>query len=190
MSDAQTKKGGPTEGGLSCEGVDQALQASLVARDLTTGYDGMKIIEGLDIAIPQGKVSVIIGGNGCGKSTLLKTLARLIRPQGGAVLLDGRDICCLPTKKLAQQLGLLPQSSAAPEGIRVCDLVARGRYPYQTLFSGMGRADYEAVCEALDLRAAARRTHYLPRRGLPDRDPRPHARPQPPPQHHGGHGAA
>ena len=151
MSDAQTKKGGPTEGGLSCEGVDQALQASLVARDLTTGYDGMKIIEGLDIAIPQGKVSVIIGGNGCGKSTLLKTLARLIRPQGGAVLLDGRDICRLPTKKLAQQLGLLPQSSAAPEGIRVCDLVSRGRYPYQTLFSGMGRADYEAVCEALDL---------------------------------------
>ena len=122
-----------------------------MARDLTTGYDGMKIIEGLDIAIPQGKVSVIIGGNGCGKSTLLKTLARLIRPQGGAVLLDGRDICRLPTKKLAQQLGLLPQSSAAPEGIRVCDLVARGRYPYQTLFSGMGRADYEAVCEALDL---------------------------------------
>ena len=130
-------------------------QAALVARGLTTGYDGAKIIEGLDVAVPRGKVSVIIGGNGCGKSTLLKTLARLIKPQGGAVLLDGRDIHRLPTKKLAQQLGLLPQTSVAPEGIRVCDLVARGRYPYQTLFSGMGSADYEAVCEALDLMGIA-----------------------------------
>lgn len=133
----------------------QVVQAALVAQNFTTGYDGAKIIEGLDIAVPQGKVSVIIGGNGCGKSTLLKTLARLIKLQGGAVLLDGRDIYRLPTKKLAQQLGLLPQTSVAPEGIRVCDLVARGRYPYQTLFSGMGHADYEAVCEALDLMGIA-----------------------------------
>ena len=213
----------PARAGFSPKAPAQVVQAALVAQNLTTGYDGAKIIEGLDIAVPQGKVSVIIGGNGCGKSTLLKTLARLIKLQGGAVLLDGRDIYRLPTKKLAQQLGLLPQTSVALEGIRVCDLVARGRYPYQTLFSGMGRADYEAVCEALDLMgiaelaertvdelsggqrqrvwiamALAQQTDVL----LLDEpttyldvayqieDPRPHARPQPPPRHHGGHGAA
>lgn len=124
---------------------------SLVAQALTTGYEGRTIIEGMDIRIPDGKVSVIIGGNGCGKSTLLKTLARLIRPSAGQVLVDGRAIRDIPTKKLAQRLGLLPQSSLTPDGIRVVDLVARGRFPYQSFMRGMQPADYEAVHEAMAL---------------------------------------
>lgn len=127
----------------------------LVAHDLTTGYEGRTIIEGMDIAIPGGKVSVIIGGNGCGKSTLLKTLARLIRPTGGQVLVDGRAIHEIPTKKLAQRLGLLPQSSLTPDGIRVCDLVARGRFPYQSLMRRLQMSDYEAVHEAMELMGVA-----------------------------------
>lgn len=125
--------------------------ASLYTRGLSAGYDGKPIVQGLDIAVPHGKVSVIIGANGCGKSTLLKTLARLIKPQSGSVLLDGHDIHALPTKKLAQKLGLLPQSSLVPDGIRVSDLVARGRYPYQSFFMGMRKEDYDAVREALEL---------------------------------------
>ena len=128
-----------------------ALSGRLVARDLTTGYEGRTIIEGMDITVPDGKVSVIIGGNGCGKSTLLKTLARLIHPKGGQVLVDGRAIHEIPTKKLAQELGLLPQSSLTPDGIRVCDLVARGRFPYQSFMRGLQPSDYEAVHEAMEL---------------------------------------
>lgn len=124
---------------------------SLYTRGLSAGYDGKPIVRGLDIAVPHGKVSVIIGANGCGKSTLLKTLARLIKPQSGSVLLDGHDIHALPTKKLAQKLGLLPQSSLVPDGIRVSDLVARGRYPYQSFFMGMRKEDCDAVREALEL---------------------------------------
>lgn len=128
---------------------------SLRACNLSSGYSGTPIIQGLDFDVPRGKVSVIIGANGCGKSTLLKTLARLIRPQGGSVLFDGRDIHELPTKKLAQKLGLLPQSSLVPDGIRVGDLVARGRYPYQSFLMGMRTEDYDAVREALELMGIA-----------------------------------
>ena len=124
---------------------------TLSATGLRTGYESRTIIDGLDIRIPDGKISVIIGGNGCGKSTLLKTLARLLKPSAGQVLVDGRAISTIPTKKLAQKLGLLPQSSLVPDGIRVSDLVARGRFPYQSFMRGLQREDYEAVHEAMEL---------------------------------------
>lgn len=121
------------------------------ASDLVAGYDKKTIINGIDIVIPSNKISVIIGPNACGKSTLLKTLARLIKPASGEILLDGKQITSIPTKQLAQVLGLLPQSPVVPEGITVSDLVARGRFPYQTFLKGMGKKDYEAVEEALDI---------------------------------------
>jgi iron complex transport system ATP-binding protein len=123
----------------------------LQADKLAAGYDNKTIIDGMNIEIPDKKISVIIGGNGCGKSTLLKTLARLIKPTKGNVLIDGQSIHTIPTKKLAQILGLLPQSSLVPDGIQVADLVARGRFPYQKFFGGMAKEDYEAVMDALEL---------------------------------------
>ena len=127
----------------------------LTAQGLTCGYDGKTIIEGMDVRIPDGKVSVIIGANGCGKSTLLKTLARLLSPSAGTVLLDGRAIRDIPTKKLARRLGLLPQSSLVPDGIRVCELVARGRFPYQQFMRGLQEEDYAAASEAMELMGVA-----------------------------------
>lgn len=124
---------------------------TLAAADLECGYDGKVVIPNMTIRVPDGKVSVIIGGNGCGKSTLLKTLARLIKPMGGGVLVDGRAIHEIPTKKLAQSLGLLPQSPLVPDGVRVADLVSRGRFPYQGTFGGMGADDLDAVNEAMHL---------------------------------------
>ena len=79
-----------------------ATPRTLAARELTAGYDGTTILDGLNVAVPEGQISVIIGANGCGKSTLLKTLARLLKPQRGSVVLDGHDIHALPTKQLAQ----------------------------------------------------------------------------------------
>ena len=99
----------------------------LQARALTTGYGERRIIEELDLDVPDASFTVIIGPNGCGKSTLLRSLARLIPPTAGAVLLDGADIAHTRAKDLARQIGLLPQSSIAPEGITVIDLVTRGR---------------------------------------------------------------
>ena len=116
---------------------------------LVSGYDNKKIIHEIDIAIPENKISVIIGANGCGKSTLLKTMAKLVKPIEGSVTLDGKAIQKYPPKELARLLGLLPQSPVVPEGITVADLVGRGRFPHQSLFSGWSKKDYEAVEEAM-----------------------------------------
>lgn len=115
----------------------------------TLGYDGRVISEGLDVAIPDGSFTVIVGPNACGKSTLLRGLARLLKPAAGQVLLDGRDIHGMRTKEVARRLGLLPQTSIAPDGITVADLVARGRHPHQSAFQQWTRADEAAVRDAM-----------------------------------------
>ncbi|MCI1018201.1 ABC transporter ATP-binding protein [Microbacterium sp. C5A9] len=121
----------------------------LSARDLTIGYDGRVVSEHLGIDIPTGSFTVIVGPNACGKSTLLRAFARLLRPKAGEVLLDGRQITELPTKEIARRLGLLPQTSIAPDGIRVSDLVARGRHPHQTILRQWSHDDQSAVAAAL-----------------------------------------
>ena len=93
---------------------------------------------------------MIVGANACGKSTLLRGLARLLKPKGGSVLLDGEDIARLPTKQVAIRLGILPQQPIAPEGITVADLVARGRHPHQRWFRQFSIEDEAAVAAALD----------------------------------------
>jgi len=121
------------------------------AQQLVAGYDHKAIIHGIDITIPENKVSVIIGSNGCGKSTLLKTLARLIKPLSGSITIDNKKIAEIPSKKFAKVVGLLPQSPIVPEGITVADLVGRGRFPHQTWFGGWSKGDYEAVAEAMEM---------------------------------------
>lgn len=122
---------------------------SLSAQGITVGYDGRVISEGLSVELPAGRFTAIIGPNACGKSTLLRALSRLLKPRAGEVLLDGRDIHSLPAKEVARRLGLLPQSSIAPDGISVAELVARGRFPHQKLLRQWTVADEEAVAGAM-----------------------------------------
>ena len=123
----------------------------LAADALFAGYDGKTIVSDVSITIPQNKISVILGANGCGKSTLLKTFAKLLKPEQGSILLDGKSIFSIPSKQMAQMLGLLPQSPVVPEGIKVTDLVARGRFPYRKLLGGLQKEDFAAVEEALEM---------------------------------------
>ncbi|ALJ18955.1 ABC transporter ATP-binding protein [Microbacterium sp. No. 7] len=123
--------------------------ARLRTDDATLGYDARTISTGLTVDIPDGSFTVIVGPNGCGKSTLLRGLARLIKPAGGTVTLDGRPLASYRAKDLARQIALLPQSSIAPDGIGVADLVARGRFPHQNLIRQWTPADEAAVAEAL-----------------------------------------
>jgi len=122
---------------------------SLAARDITVGYDKRIISEHLSLDVPDGRFTAIIGPNACGKSTLLRALSRLLRPKAGEIVLDGKDIHDRPAKEVARRLGLLPQSSIAPDGITVADLVARGRFPHQKLIRQWSAADQTAVVEAL-----------------------------------------
>jgi iron complex transport system ATP-binding protein len=121
----------------------------LVADEITLGYDRRVISRRLRLEIPEGAFTVIVGSNGCGKSTLLRGLARLLAPRTGAVHLDGRAISSYSAKEVARRLGLLPQGQIAPDGITVIDLVARGRYPHQSLLRQWSPADEAAVDQAL-----------------------------------------
>ncbi|MEU2537720.1 ABC transporter ATP-binding protein [Streptomyces iakyrus] len=127
----------------------------LAARDVTVGYGGRVVIDGLDVAIPPGVVTTIIGPNGCGKSTLLRTLSRLLKPTRGTVVLDGEDIGRLRTRDVAKKLGLLPQAPVAPEGLTVADLVARGRHPHQSWLRQWSSDDAEVVERALAMTGVA-----------------------------------
>ncbi|MFD0673251.1 ABC transporter ATP-binding protein [Cohnella sp. GCM10027633] len=121
------------------------------ADNIVAGYENKTIVHGIGLTIPSNKISVIIGANACGKSTLLKTMSRLLKPISGEVILDGKSIANIPSKRLARTVGLLPQSPIVPEGITVADLVGRGRFPHQAWFSGWSKKDYEAVAEAMEL---------------------------------------
>jgi iron complex transport system ATP-binding protein len=121
----------------------------LRAEGVELGYEKRTVVPDLSVAIPDGSFTVIVGPNACGKSTLLRALARMLKPRAGQVLLDGRAIGSRPSKEVARELGLLPQSPIAPDGISVADLVARGRYPHQKLLRQWSREDERAVAAAL-----------------------------------------
>lgn len=125
-------------------------ERTLSAEGVTLAYGDRTIVDTLDLSLPPGRVTAIVGANACGKSTLLKAMARLLSPSAGRVLLDGKAIHRMPTKQVARVLGLLPQSPVAPDGIAVSDLVSRGRHPHQGALSRWTRTDDDAVARALD----------------------------------------
>jgi len=121
----------------------------LFADAVTIGYGDRVVVDDLDLAVPDGRITVIVGANACGKSTLLRGMARLLRPSSGAVLLDGEAVHARPTRDVAKVLGLLPQHPITPEGVTVVDLVGRGRHPHQGLLGRWSADDERAVAEAL-----------------------------------------
>ncbi len=123
---------------------------TLHTEQLSLGYGDRVVVDSLDLTIPTGRITTIVGANACGKSTLLRAMARLLAPRNGRVVLDGKDLHRLPTKEVARTLGLLPQSPIAPEGIAVADLVGRGRHPHQKVFARWSREDEAAVLSALE----------------------------------------
>src|SRR5437764_2145881 len=123
----------------------QATDTRLYGERMTLAYDGRTVADDLAVSIPDSSFTVIVGPNACGKTTLLRALARLLKPRKGMVYLDGEVITSLPAKLVARKLGLLPQSSIAPDGITVADLVSRGRYPHQRLLRQWSKQDAEVV---------------------------------------------
>ncbi|MCW2758872.1 MAG: cobalamin/Fe(3+)-siderophore transporter ATP-binding protein [Nocardioidaceae bacterium] len=123
----------------------------LEAVGVTVGYGEEPVVRDLSLAVPEGRVTTIIGPNGCGKSTMLRTLARLLTPTSGQVLLDGSPISAIGTREVARRMALLPQSPVAPDGLLVRDLVGRGRHPHQRWFQQWSPEDERVVEESLRL---------------------------------------
>ena len=123
---------------------------ALGARGLTLAYDDRVVVDTLDVDIPDGELTVIVGPNACGKSTLLKSFARTLKPRAGTVFLDGAPIDSYRPKAVARRVGMLPQTPIAPDGITVRDLVSRGRFPHQDLLHPSSGSDRQAVQAALE----------------------------------------
>ncbi|WP_370410409.1 ABC transporter ATP-binding protein [Streptomyces fradiae] len=133
----------------------EATSAALTGTGLRLGYGDRLVAEDLDLSIPAGKVTALVGPNACGKSTALRALARLLKPAGGTVHLEGEDIAGLSARDFALRLALLPQTPSAPDGITVRDLVARGRTPHQRWWRQWSSTDEAAVDAALTATGAA-----------------------------------
>jgi iron complex transport system ATP-binding protein len=131
--------------------VSKSPRHRLETKQLTLAYDGAPIVRNLNIGISAGKTTALVGANGCGKSTLLRGLAKLLKPKSGIVYLDGKAISQLKAKTVAKKLGMLPQSPVAPEGLTVRDLVAMGRYPYQSWLQQWSTEDESQVAQALEI---------------------------------------
>ncbi|MFD9889366.1 ABC transporter ATP-binding protein [Amycolatopsis sp. NPDC059027] len=135
--------------------MSEGTSARLVARELTLRYGERVVSTRLSLDIPDGAFTAIVGPNACGKSTLLRAFVRLLRPAEGAVRFDDREVGAYPTKALARELGFLPQDPVAPENIRVRQLVARGRFPHQSLLAAWSEVDERAVTGAMEAAGVA-----------------------------------
>ncbi|WP_312468126.1 iron-enterobactin ABC transporter ATP-binding protein [Pseudescherichia sp.] len=131
------------------------LTARLRGDSLTLGYGKKVVADNLSVAIPDGHFTAIIGPNGCGKSTLLRTLSRLMTPAQGHVYLDGEQIQRFNSKEVARRIGLLAQNATTPGDITVQELVSRGRYPHQPLFTRWRQDDDRAVQRAMQATGVA-----------------------------------
>lgn len=122
----------------------------LSTKQLSLAYGNRRIVDGLNISVPDGKITALVGSNGSGKSTILKAMARILAPAGGCVHLDGKEIHRQPTKEVAKQLAILPQSPSSPEGLTVRELVSFGRYPHQRGFGSLNAEDRRMIDWALE----------------------------------------
>ena len=104
---------------------------AISVKNLSVAYEDNLIIDNMNLTIPKGEISIIIGANGCGKSTLLKTIGRIIKPKAGEIFINDKNIKKLKEKHIATQVAFLPQGPVCPSGITVRELVAYGRFPHQ-----------------------------------------------------------
>lgn len=127
------------------------MEIRLKTNELTIGYDDHIIVNNLNIEIPQGEITALVGANGSGKSTILKTMARLMKPKSGGVSLDGKMIYEKSTKEVAKELAILPQNPSAPDGLTVYELISYGRFPHHKGIGSLTKEDRKIIHWAIDV---------------------------------------
>lgn len=118
-------------------------------------YDGRPVLEGIDLKVEEGEILALVGPNGSGKSTLLRNIAGILKPTGGAVYLDFKELQKLSPRELARQLGAVEQERRVGFDFTVRELVELGRLPHlgrlERLGAPLGPKDREAIRRAMEL---------------------------------------
>lgn len=125
-------------------------QQKIQVRDITVAYEQTIVIPKLNLNIPGGKITIVVGGNGCGKSTLIKSVAGILKPKKGEIFINGTEIKKQAPRETAKQMAVLPQSPQVPEGLLVKELVAYGRFPYQKPVGGLTEHDHQVIRWAME----------------------------------------
>ncbi|MFR3072729.1 MAG: ABC transporter ATP-binding protein, partial [Paeniclostridium sp.] len=123
----------------------------ITTKNLNISYGNVDIVKDLNLNIPKGKITTIIGANGCGKSTILKTIGRVITPKSGNIYINGKDLYKENPREIAKNMAILPQSPQAPSGLTVEELIAYGRFPHQKGFGKANDKDKDIVNWALEI---------------------------------------
>ena len=126
-----------------------SVTSRLEGEQMVVAYGEHTVLNGVDFQVPEGELTVILGPNACGKSTTLKALARVNPLKEGEVRLDGTPLPQMKSRAIAKILAMLPQTPEAPSGVTVADVVARGRYPHQSLLRSWSEEDERACVEAM-----------------------------------------
>lgn len=120
-------------------------ETSIEIKNLKVNYENLTIIENLNLTIPKNKISIIIGSNGSGKSTLLKTMARIIKPNRGDIIINDVNIKQKTNIQIAKEVSVLTQNPTIPKDLLVKQLVSYGRFPHQSKMGMLKKEDYEII---------------------------------------------
>ncbi len=126
------------------------LKPFLEIKNLSAGYPGKTVLHGIDLEIQPGELLGVLGANGCGKSTLVKTISGLLKPSGGQVWLEGRDLLKLKSEERARLLTVVSQNPSLPAAFTAAEIVLMGRTPHLGAFQPEGPADWEIVRQVME----------------------------------------
>ncbi len=132
------------------ETISDKTSVLLSVHGLTVSYAAQTVLRDVSFEVARGDLVVVLGPNGAGKTTLLRTIAKVVSPKVGTVLLDGRDIAKLPVRQLMKTLSVVPQSEGSVFSFTVQDIVAMGRTPHLPPLAPLSRKDWQIIREAME----------------------------------------
>ena len=117
--------------------------------DVNLLYDRVLVLDDVTLNLKRGAVTTLLGPNGCGKTTLLKVINGLLKPNGGVVSVEGKNVAIMNPKDLAKTIGIVSQTHNTSFPFSVMDVVLTGRMPYINAFSMPGDEDLEIAGTSL-----------------------------------------
>ena len=123
---------------------------NLEMQNVTLAYGQRSVVRELSFQVYPGELLGLVGPNGCGKTSIIKALSRVLTPESGRILLDGKELNGIARNELAKIIGVVPQNPSLPDTFTVFEVVILGRNPHLGLFNGETARDMAVVWQAME----------------------------------------